>query len=229
MEPTWLKEALFAGQTANGFKLGTAFGLGWFWSRVGGCRIVYRGVSMETVDFNDVLAVTEADAKEITLPSWLSHEAGRTYFYAVRCANRYGRIERTLASAVKVSIGSDGSLRIGRPNSVFGLSAVIQRNGRAEIVWTYSPLEQESQPAEMRVYGDDGTGGIDYQEPISLVPYKGRRFYRYESERLEDGRYRFAVRTADAKGNERESMREAAVEVRKMQPGAIEVIGIEAI
>jgi hypothetical protein len=229
MEPTWLKEALFAGQTANGFKLGTATGLGWFWSRVSGCRIVYRGVSMETVDFDEVLAVTEADAKEITLPSWLSHEAGQTYSYAVRCANVCGQIERTLTSVAKVSIGNEGEIRIGGLNSVFGLAAVMQRNGKVEIVWTYSPLEQESQPTEMRVYGDEGTGEINYQEPIAIVPYKGRKFYRYESERLENGRYRFAIRTADAKGKERESMREAAVEVRTVQPEAIEVIGIEAI
>lgn len=229
MEPVWLKEALFSGQTANGFKLGTATGLGWFWSRVSGCRIVYRGGSMETVDFDDVLVVAEADANEIALPDYVPHEPGRTYFYAVRCANRFGRIERTLAAAVKVSIGDDGTLRIGVPNSVFGLAAVIQRSGKIEIVWTYSPLEQEGSPIEMRVYGDEGTGEIDYQEPLKLVPYKGKRFYRYESELPGGGRYRFAVRAADAKGNVRPSMREAAVEVRAVNPEAIEIIGIEAI
>ncbi len=189
MEPVWLKEALFAGQTANGFKLGTATGLGWFWSKVSGCRIVYRGGSMETVDFDDVLAVTEADANEITMPGWLSHEAGQTYFYAVRCANCCGRIERTLAAAVKVSSGDGGEIRTGVPNSVFGLAAVIQRNGRVEIVWTYSPLEQESYPAEMQVYGDEGDGEINYQEPIAIVPYKGRKVYRYENEQSGNGRY----------------------------------------
>lgn len=229
MEPMWLKEALFAGQTANGFKLGISLGLGWFWVRVNGCRIVYRGGSMVTVNFDDVLAIVDSDANEITLPDYLLHEPGRTYFYVVRCANRCGRIERTFASAVKVSIGSDGFLRIGGPNSVFGLAAAMQRNGKVEIVWTYSPLGQESYPAEMLVYGDEGTGEIDYQEPVALVPYKGRRFYRYESERPGDGRYRFAVRTADARGNERVSMREVAVEVRAVNPEAIEVVGIEAI
>ena len=229
MEPVWLKEALFSGQTANGFKLGTATGIGWFWSRVSGCRIVYRGGSMETVDFDDVLAVAEADANEIALPDYVSHEEGRTYFYALRCVNCCGRIERTLAAAVKVSIGDDGTLRKAVPNSVFGLAAVIQRNGKVEIVWTYSPLEQESGPIEMRVYGDEGTGEIDYQEPLKLVPYKGRRFYRYESELPGDGRYRFAVRAADAEGNERQSMCEAAVGVRTAQPEVIGIIGIEAI
>ncbi|MFH1369880.1 MAG: hypothetical protein ABII09_01120 [Planctomycetota bacterium] len=226
MEPVWLKEALFAGQTANGFKLGTATRLGWFWSRVNGCRIAYRGESMETVDFDDVLAVAEADASEIVLPDYVSHEPGRTYFYAVRCANRCGRIERTLAAAVKVSIGDDGTLRIGTPNSVFGLAAVIQRSGKVEIGWTYSPLEQAGNPVEMRVYGDEGTGEINYQEPVTLVPYKGKRFYRYESELPGDGRYRFVVRAVDAKGNERESMREVEAEIRDKSVESIEIVSV---
>ena len=229
MEPVWLKEALFSGQTANGFKLGTATVLGWFWSRISGCRIVYRGGSMETVNFDDVLVMAEADAREIVLPEYVSHEPGQTYFYAVRCANRCGRIERTLAAAAKVSIGNDGTLLEAVPNSVFGLAAAMQRNGKVEIVWTYSPIEQKSNPVEMRVYGDEGTGEIDYQGPVTLVPYKGRRFYRYESEQPGDGRYRFAVRMADTKSNERASMREVAVEIRAVNLEVIEVVGIEAI
>lgn len=229
MEPMWLKEVLLAGQTANGFKLGTVLTLGWFWSRVNGCRIVYRGMSMEAVDFDDVLAVAESDANEITMPSWLSHEPGQTYFYAVRCANRYGQIERTLAAAVKVTITEEDEIRTGRPNSVFGMAAVVRRDGKAEVVWTYSPLEQESNPVEMRIYGDEGTGEVDYQEAISIVPYKGRKFYRYESEQLGNGRYLFAVRTADAESNERESRIEAGVEVRTGNPEAIEIISIERV
>jgi hypothetical protein len=232
MGPIWLKEALFAGQTANGFKLGTALALGWFWARVGGCRIVYRGVSMETVNFDEVLTIVEPDANEsatadeITLPVWLSHEPGRRYFYVVRCANRCGQIERTLGSAVEVEIDSGGNLRIGRPNSVFGLTAVRRREGKLEIVWTYCPIEQESGPREIRAYSDGRTGEIGYQNPIAKVAYKGRKFYRYQSERLENGRYLFAIRVADAAGNERESMQRVAIEVREESPEAIEVVSV---
>ena len=92
MDRELLKEALFAGQTANGFKLGTVLGLGWFWLRVNGCRIVYRGKSMETISFDDVLIAASAADDEITLPEYLSHEAGEVYFYVVRFANGCGEI-----------------------------------------------------------------------------------------------------------------------------------------
>ncbi|MGA2322784.1 MAG: hypothetical protein ABSG22_02945 [Sedimentisphaerales bacterium] len=208
-----MREALFAGQTANGFKLGTVTTLGWFWMRVGGCRIAYRGGSMEGVDFENVLAVVEPDADEISLSSYLSHEAGKVYFYVVRCANGWGDIEQTLRAVAKVAIDNDGKLGKTRPNEIVGLRAEQGQDGNVEIVWTYNPMEQAPRlssgqgggPAEMRIYGDNGTGEIDYQNPVAVVKYKGRRFYRHRIEMPTDGRYRFAVRAADANGNECES------------------------
>jgi len=229
MEPVWLKETLFAGQTANGFKLGTLLGLGWFWARVGGCRIVYRGVSMEKITFDDILAVAAPNASEIALPSYLAHEPGQVYFYVVRCANRCGRIERTLSAAVKAPIKDDGELGEGRPNGVFGLAAVQQLGGKVGLVWHYCPIEQGSRPAELRVYFDEGTGEVDYQNPAAATPYKGRRFYRYQSEHLEQGRYLFAIRAADAGGGERESMRQVAVEVSGKSAEAIEIVGVSSV
>jgi hypothetical protein len=228
MKPAWLKETLFAGQTANGFKLGTAVSLGWFWARINGCRIVCRGESMGTVDFEEVLAVAGPDAGEIGLPSYLSHEPGQVYFYVVRCANQCGRIERTLQAAVKVSIDNEGELSSSRPNDVFGLGGHAH-DGRVELVWHYCPIEQGNCPAEMRVYFDGGTGEVDYQNPVATVTYKGRRFYRYQSEQLERGRYLFAIRAADAAGNEHETMGQVAIEVAGENAEAIEIIGVERL
>jgi hypothetical protein len=225
MEAAWMREALFAGQTANGFKLGTTATLGWFWMRLNGCRIAYRGQSMDKVDFEDVLAVAEAGIDEIAMPGYLSHEDGETYFYVVRCANRCGDIERTMRAAAKVVIGDDGKLGKGRPNDVAGLEAEQRQDGEIEITWTYNSIGQDSTPAEMRIYGDNGAGQIDYQNPVAVVKYKGRRFYRHRIERPADGLYRFAVRAADANGNECESKQIAEVEIRKMNLEAIQIIG----
>jgi len=234
MRQAWIREVLSAGQTANGFKLGTVTTLGWFWMRVGGCRIAYRGGSMEGVNFENVLAVAEPDANEISLPSYLSHEAGEVYFYVVRCANGCGDIERTLRAAVKVAIGNDGKPGKGKPNGVFGLRAEQGNDGKVEIVWHYCPMEQaprlrsgqKSGPAEMRIYGDAGTGEIDYQNPVATVTYKGRTFYRYKIDRPADGRYRFAVRAADGKGSENGSTKIVEIETSGRSVEAIGIVGV---
>jgi hypothetical protein len=229
MELTWLNEALFAGQTANGFKLGTAVSLGWFWMRVRGCRLVCRGESMEAVDFGEILVVAEPDAAEIAIPTYVPHKTGHDYFYVVRSANRCGQIERTLSSAVKVSIGEDGALKAARPNGILGLTAWRGCDGRVEVIWHYNPMGQASSPSEMRVYCDEGMGQVDYENPVAVVQYKGRRFYRYRSEPRDNGRYLFAVKVVDAKGNECEPIRKVSVEVGGTTPEAIEIIGITSV
>ena len=224
MEPSWLREALFAGQTANGFKLGTTLSLGWFWSRINGCRLVYRGGSIETIDFNNILVVADISAEEINLPSYVSHGPGQVYFYVVRCANSCGRIERTLQAAVKVAIDDEGRMEKPTPNGVFGLAGGQQRDGNVGIVWQYNPIGQASRPQEMKIYSDTGTGEIDYQQAIATVPYKGRRFYRYSLEPNGESRFQIAVRAMDVKGNEHADMKKIEVEVQNRNIEAIEIL-----
>jgi hypothetical protein len=229
MKRDWLKEVLFAGQTANGFKLGTTLSRGWFWERINGCRIVYRGGSMEMIDFDNVLAVAEADSNEINLPGYLSRELGQTWFYVVRCANRCGQIERTMQAAIKVVFDDDGGLREARPNGVFGLSAKQMRNGKVEVAGLYYPIEQGSNPVELRIYSDGGTGQVDYQNPVAKLTYKGRKFYAYQSEIPGQGWYLFSIRAADVAGNENEAVKEVAVEVQDKTIEPIEIAGVERV
>jgi hypothetical protein len=88
-------------------------------------------------------------------------------------------------------------------------------------------MEQESEPVEMRIYGDNGTGEIDYQNPVEAVKYKGRKVYGHRIERPTDGRYRFAVRAAAANGNECESKRDVTAEIRRTNLEAIQIIGAD--
>jgi hypothetical protein len=87
METKWLKEALFTGMTANAFKLSTTLNLGWFWPRVAGCSLLYRGGSMETIDFDNILAVGALYTGQIQTPEYLAHTNNTTHFYVIRRAN----------------------------------------------------------------------------------------------------------------------------------------------
>ena len=228
METMWLKEALFAGMTSNAFKLGTVLSLGWFWLRVSGCSVLYRGGSMETIDFAKILTVAEAEACEISPPSYVEHNNSSTYFYVVRRANSCGYQEHTLAAAVKVSIDANGNLAQPQPNNIFCARAEQVDGSKIRLVWYYCPVGQKSEPVCFKVYYDGGTGQIDYETCIAAVRYAGRRFYSYQTVALEAGRYLFAIKAEDAAGTESGSL-VRGIQLDTTSPGAINILSAAAI
>ena len=229
METKWLKEALFAGMTANAFKLGTVLTLGWFWPRVAGCSALYRGDNMETIEFADVLAVAGINAGEISPPGYVPHDNGSDYFYVVRRVNNCGDEEYTLSAAVRVSIDADGELAQPQPNSIFEVRAEQTKPNKIRLVWFYCPVEQQSGPACFNVYCDSGTGQINYENPVATIRYAGRRFYSYQSESLEADTYLFAIRAEDAGGVENSSLARIRVQLDTTAPGAISILSAEAV
>ncbi len=229
IESNWKREALFNGMTANAFKLGTTLSLGWFWVRVAGCSVLYRGSTMGEIDFVNILAVAEQDACEISPPSYISHNSGSTYFYVVRRFNDCGYQECTLAASVKVSIESTGELAKPQPNKVFDLGAELVDGNKIKLVWYYCPLEQKSQPMYFNVYYDGRTGQINYENPLAIIGYKGRKFYSYQCGALEAGRYLFAIRTEDASGIENSSLARLRIQFDPTNPEAIDILSAEGV
>jgi hypothetical protein len=228
-EYAWMREALFGGMTADAFNLGTALTNGWFWVRGAGCTALYRGPSMEEIDFANVLAVSELKAGEISPPSYLEHASGETYFYVVRRFNGCGYQERTLAGAAEVRIRPDGSLTKPAPNNILAGSAEQIANEQIRLVWFYWPLEQGSQPVCFRIYHDGGTGQVDFENPIGLVVYRGRRFYGWESGALDEGEHLFAVAAEDAQGVQNSSGGVVKVQVQDDVPDAIGIVGAVSV
>ncbi len=213
--------------TANAFKLGTVLTSGWFWPRVSGCSVLYRGSSMELIDFADILAVV--DALQISPPNYVTHKSGTTYFYVVRRVNNCGDEECTFAAAVRVSIDTNGELAPLQPNSVFEVRAGQIEGNKVQLVWFYCPVEQQSAPVCFKVYGDGGTGQIDYENPIVTVRYLGRKFYSYQSESLDAGTYLFCIRAEDAAGVENSSLARIKVQLDTTCPGEVNILRTETV
>ena len=229
MEIHWLKEAVFAGQTSNAFKLGTVLTLGWFWPRVAGCSILYRGGSIETIDFTNILVVAKADASQIQPPNYLQHSSNSTYFYVIRRANNCGAQEYTLAASVKLSIDADGEMAKPRPNSILAARAEQIAGNKVQLLWFYCPIEQESQPINFKIYYDAGIGQIDYENPIASIRYVGRMFYSYRSNTLAAGRYLFAIKVEDADGTEDASSGQIKFQLDTASPDTIDILSTESI
>jgi len=224
LERFWLRDALFNGMTAEAFKLGTVLSFGWFWVRTNGCTALYRGYSMEQIDFDNILAVTELDTDQLKPPTYICHEPDTEYFYVVRRFNSIGYQERTLAAATKVTIDSDGNLKEPQPNKIYASWATCTEGNKVRVVWFYCPLEQKSQPACFKIYYDNGSGQIDYENPLVVIEYQGRRFYSYESPVLQVSRYIFAVRAESADGFENDSQAQLKIQIGSASPGPIEIL-----
>ncbi len=226
-ERKWLIDALFAGMTANAFKLGTVLSNGWFWMRRLECSVLYRGLSMDTVDFANILTVAEHNDNTISPPDYISHDAGLSYFYVVRRFNGCGYQECTLAAAFKIAINIDGELIEPQPNKVF-TCVVSQINGnKVQLLWFYCPIEQKSQPTRFNIYCDNKTGQIDYQEPLTTISYQGKRFYSFSSNMFETGKYLFAVRPMDAEQVENDSLARIGIQIDAASPEAIDILNAE--
>jgi hypothetical protein len=229
MKASWLRNALFNGMIANAFKLSTTLSLGWFWLRVAGCSVLYRGTRMDRIDFANILAVADRDATSISPPGYLSHDNNTTYFYVTRRFNRCGDWELTLSAAAKVSIDADGELAKPHPNKIFA-SRVKQADGnKVHLVWFYCPLEQGSPPVRFNIYYDGAIGQIDYETALATIEYKGQRFYSYTSDALQPGRYLFAVKTEDADGLQHNSAARMVIELETNSPDGIDILAAETI
>lgn len=226
---SWLSDALFNGMTANAFKLGTTLSLGWFWVRVAGCSVLYRGPGMDRIDSVNILAVVEQDAAAIAPPGYLPHDSDATYFYVMRRFNHCGDRELTLSAAAKVSIDSNGELAKPHPNRVFASRAEQAGGNKVRVIWFYCPLEQESPPARFNVYYDGATGQIDYETALATIEYKGQKFYSYASDTLQPGRYLFAVKAEDADGTQHVSSARLAIELDGTGPDGIDILAAETV
>ena len=228
MDAVWLRGALFNGHTGNAIKLGTVLTCGWFWMRVSGCSALYRGSSMDTIEFGIVLAVAEVDASEMSPPDYVQHDNNSAYFYLVRRANRCGDQEHTLSAAVKVSIDAGGNLAEPQPNNIFGVKAKQVDGDKIELVWYYCPLEQKQELTCFRVYYDAGTGQVNYENHIATVCYRGRKYYSYQSNSLCTGRYLFCIRAEGANGAEGASA-QVGIEHDISSPDAVDILDAEAV
>lgn len=222
-------DGLFEGDSANGVKLCMGLTGGDFWARGLGCQNLYRGNSIETVDFDTIVAVSEADAMSIAIANTVEHEAGAVYLYVLRRANGCGVEERSLSAAIKAAFDDQGELIGESCNDVFDVWAEQVEGLRVRLCWYYCPVGQGSACDHFDIYWDDGSGVIDYGDAVAETDHVGSGFYSYESGVLGGGRYRFCVRAVSAGEAENSLAGEVAVEMRSQAAAGMGSLGAEVL
>ncbi len=221
-------DSLFEGDSANGVKLSMGLTGGDFWPRPRGCQSLYRGGSIETVDFLTILTVRDVDSESMAIPDYVQHAGDTVYYYVIRRVNKCGQQEQTLSAAVKVAMDSNGDLAKPKPNNAFGLMAKQVTGSRAKLLWYYWPIKQKSVPVGFNVYWDNGTGQIDYGNTVATIEYCGKKFYCYQSNTLTAGRYEFAVSAEGSDGVESDYL-QLAIQINTVNPELVEILSTDVI
>ena len=90
-------------------------------------------------------------------------------------------------------------------------------------------MGQEVEPGSFKVYGDNGSGEIDYEQEVAEVDYGGSRLYSYVSSAGVDGKvYRFSVRAVGGDGVDDGSMAYAEARVDMSGPESLDRLMGEA-
>ena len=193
--------SLIEGDFGNGLPLCQGLVEGDFWVRTLGCYNIYRGCGhIDDIDYEHIVAVTTAKGT-LTLPASINHQADTDYFYAVRCASGTGQQEKGTMAVVKLSLDGQGDQRLVRANCVKNLYAQPISGGKIRVSWWYWPIGQQALPDHFAVYGDGGSGTVDYINELAQIEYTDRYFYSYVSTVGQDRKaYRYSVRSVTADG-----------------------------
>jgi len=215
--------SLIDGDFGNGFHLCQSLVEGDFWARTQGSFQLYRGAGyIDGIDYNRIVA-TRSTKELLTVPGHLSHAPNSNYFYAVRCASATGKEELGTMAVIRLSLDEQGSRLLARPNQVRALRAEAIADGCIRVSWWYWPLAQQKPPSHFAIFGDNGSGTIDYNESLSEVTYDGGCFYSYISAAGQDGQtYRFGVRSVAEDGTDDNSQMFVSAVVDLTGPAGIE-------
>jgi len=201
----WLAwwQPLRGGLTLWGLANGLPLTNGWFWARVRGGYLLYRGCgSRDQIDWSRPAGAAAVDATVIREYGWMRQDQPGEHWYGVRAVSGAGLESEPSFDAAGCGVGDDGCLIGALPGDVERAWAEPAAAGRVLLRWLYAATYEGAPPSEFRIYHDSGTGQIDYAQPAATVAWDlRRRVYRWLSGTYFHGtRNRFVVRAANAAG-----------------------------
>jgi hypothetical protein len=213
--------SLFSGDSANGLKLCMGLTEGDFWARPAGLQVLYKGQDNNDIDFDRIIAASDSgdDVFEMSAGQPLSR-----WLYIIRRVNCCGWEEKTLCAAVMVELDSLGNLVERSCNKVFIVDAEQITGNRILLKWFYQPIHQAKKISRFKIYYDNGTGVIDYQNPISSLNYAGRKFYEFISNELTDDSYRFCIRAVAADDSDNDFTGQIIIQLNRQRPDNISIL-----
>lgn len=196
-------DPIHRGYTVAGMANGVTATNGWSFPRMSGGYNLYRGQGVGApIDPANPVGAAGASAASISNFSWRPHRTEDTYGYVVAAIGG-GGVESAPSHPTRIAeFDVTGGLIGLRPNSPTGLTVTPLAAGRFELGWIYISEGQEAAPSLFRVYTDNASGPVDYQNAIGSVSYvRGKIHYTFTTAPYDqDARYTFAVRAESSEG-----------------------------
>ncbi|HAL45740.1 MAG: hypothetical protein A2Y12_10800 [Planctomycetes bacterium GWF2_42_9] len=109
-------------------------------------------------------------------------------------------------------------------NKIIDVKAEQIEGRKIKLKWFYHVIHQAKKISRFKVYGDNGSGIINYQVPIGSVDYSGRKFYQFVTDALTAAQYRFCIRAVADDGSENEFNGQVKIWLNKQTPDEIGMI-----
>lgn len=222
-------DSLYEGDSANGLKLCMGLTDGDFWARPGGVQNLYRGQKADALDFETIVAVADINNNSISVPIFVEHNSSTYYIYVIRRINRCGDEEQTISATVRADFDANGDLNPAGTNKVFSVKSEQYDANKVRLIWFYWPINQSKQITKFKIYSDNGSGVLDYENPIAQIDYTGRKFYDYLTNTLTNNSNRFCIRAVASDGTEDDWLDEIMIQLNKQEPDSVNILQTDII
>jgi hypothetical protein len=151
------------------------------------------------------------------------------HWFGIRPVDADGRESPIAQGEVRLEIDAQGGQEPDRPAGVLAAAATPLPLGAARLQWRYRVGLGGVLPQTFRVFGDGGTGTIDYETPLGEVPWReGQAWYAWTSDPLAPGvEHQLAVRAVTAGEVWDEQPAVARITPDAAPPGEVDILEAE--
>jgi len=230
----WLThyDPIHRGWTRTGIANGLCATGGYAFPRIRGGYNLYRTLVGSDSGPVVVVGAAGADASRVRPFGWVTHAPTSAYVYRLVPVSGGGIENRVDVTATTVRF-NPGGLWIGPlPNAPADLRLIPLSQGRFSVCWSYSPHEQEIEPAGFFLYsnGTDASA-IDYSVTEADVRYRpGQQYYEMVSQPQPHGaRVGWAVRAYAPNRQEEQNVNCVFAPARSQGPPGDPVVHVSLV
>ena len=198
-------DALYLGMGRRGLANGMHASLGQSFPRAGGGSNLYRGVdSAGAVDWSDPVGASGKEADSIRNFADRGHDSEAVYYYAVRAVSPGGVEQWKTDDSVRIGFDGGGSAIIPVVHPPSDVRCEPIAGSKFRLRWYTRVADRALGPEEFRIYGNGGSGPVDYGSVVATVPFRFWRWhYEFETDAFATGTLvTWAIRTVNPSNQE---------------------------